>query len=218
MSFDVGAAGRSEGARLRVLPAGDRALLIETRDQASAHRLHTALRSAGPPGLVDVVPGARTVLVVADPARLDLDRLAAELPGWRLSESPAATTAPLEVPVAYDGEDLAEVASRTGLTPREVVERHTGSEHVVAFLGFSPGFGYLTGLDPALHVPRRSSPRTAVPAGSVAVAGAYSCVYPSATPGGWRLLGHTDLEIWDPARDPPALLQPGQRVRFVEAR
>jgi KipI family sensor histidine kinase inhibitor len=107
------------------------------------------------------------------------------------------------------------VAELAGIGRDEVVQRHAASAFTVAYLGFSPGFGYLTGLDPVLHVPRRDSPRTAVPTGSVAIAGPYAAVYPSPSPGGWRLLGRTELRLWDVTRDPPSLLQPGTRVRFV---
>jgi biotin-dependent carboxylase-like uncharacterized protein len=119
-----------------------------------------------------------------------------------------------EIPVLYDGPDLAEVAEHTGLSPEEVIERHAAAEYLVGWLGFSPGFGYLTGLDPALHVPRRDSPRTSVRAGSVAIAGPLAAVYPSASPGGWRLLGRTAARLWDVSREPPAVLAPGRRVRF----
>jgi KipI family sensor histidine kinase inhibitor len=121
----------------------------------------------------------------------------------------------VEIPVTYDGEDLGEVAALTGLSEAEVVARHQGASYRVAFCGFSPGFAYLTGLPRELHVPRRETPRTVVPAGSVAVAGDYASVYPRASPGGWRLLGRTDVPLWDLDRDPPALLRPGTRVRFV---
>ncbi|WP_106401916.1 5-oxoprolinase subunit PxpB [Actinocorallia populi] len=124
----------------------------------------------------------------------------------------------VEIPVVYDGADLAEVAELTGLSAAEVAARHSAAEYTVAYLGFSPGFGYLTGLDPVLRVPRRAVPRTSVPAGSVAVAGPYTAVYPSPSPGGWRLLGRTGLALWDVRRDPPSLLAPGDRVRFVPAR
>lgn len=199
---------------MRVLRAGDAALLVETDDLASAHRLDAALREARPAGVVDVVPGERTVLVVAEPGT-DMDRLAGVLPDLPAPGGAAADAAPVEIPVVYDGADLAEVAELTGLSEEEVVRRHSDAWYTVAYLGFSPGFGYLTGLDPALHVPRRESPRTAVPAGSVAIAGRYAAVYPSRSPGGWRLLGRTAAVLWDVERDPPSLLRPGTRVRFV---
>ncbi|MDL4775140.1 5-oxoprolinase subunit B family protein [Actinomadura xylanilytica] len=200
---------------MKVRRAGDTALLVETADLATAHRLHAAIRAAAPRGVIDVVPGERTVLVVADARQCDLGRLAAWLPTLPLPERPDDGMAPVEIPVVYDGEDLDEVAGLTGLSRTEVVQRHTAASYTVAYLGFSPGFGYLTGLDPALHVSRRESPRTAVPAGSVAIAGPYAAVYPSRSPGGWRLLGRSRLPLWDVTRDPPSLLQPGAHVRFV---
>ncbi|MFD0903052.1 5-oxoprolinase subunit PxpB [Actinomadura sediminis] len=199
---------------MRVLRAGDAALLVETDDLASAHRLDAALRDARPAGVVDVVPGERTVLVVAEPGT-DMDRLAGALPALPSPEDAEAGAEPVEIPVVYDGADLEEVAELTGLSADEVARRHSDAWYTVAYLGFSPGFGYLTGLDPVLHVPRRESPRTAVPAGSVAIAGRYAAVYPSRSPGGWRLLGRTAAVLWDVERDPPSLLRPGTRVRFV---
>jgi KipI family sensor histidine kinase inhibitor len=196
---------------VKVRRAGDAALLIDTD---APHRLHAAVRGLGRPDVVDVVPGEQTVLVTVRPGA-DLARLGALLADVTLPEARAVGGEPLRVPVVYDGDDLEEVASLTGLRVEEVVERHAAAEYVVAYLGFSPGFGYLTGLDEALHVPRRDSPRTAVPAGSVAIAGPYGAVYPSASPGGWRLLGRTRARLWDADRDPPSLLQPGTRVRFV---
>ena len=200
---------------MKVRPAGDRGLLVEVDGLTTVHRLLAALRHADLPGVVELVPGYRTVLVVADPGRLDLDRLAAELPGWRLPSAEAAAGELVEVPVRYDGEDLPAVAEHTGLPVEEIVRRHTAPEYTVAFLGFSPGFPYLVGLDPALAVPRRDTPRTAIPAGSVGLAGDQTGIYPSASPGGWQLIGRTELVLFDPDRDPPALLQPGGRLRFV---
>ncbi|MEO3784436.1 5-oxoprolinase subunit PxpB [Actinocorallia sp. B10E7] len=196
---------------MEIRRAGDRALLVET---THPHALRSAILAAGLPGIAEVVPGETTVLVVVsgppEPVERRLRSLevdAAEFSG-RL----------VEIPVVYDGDDLAEVAELTGLAVAEVVERHSATEYAVAYLGFSPGFAYLTGLDPVLRVPRRTSPRTAVPAGSVAIAGPYASVYPSASPGGWRLLGRTALALWDVRREPPALLGPGDRVRFVPGR
>lgn len=196
---------------MKVRRAGDAALLIDTD---APHRLHAAVRGLGRPDVVDVVPGERTVLVTVRPGA-DLARLGALIADVRLPEARSVGGEPLRVPVVYDGDDLEEVASLTGLNVEEVIERHAAAEYAVAYLGFSPGFGYLTGLDEALHVPRRASPRTVVPAGSVAIAGPYGAVYPSASPGGWRLIGRTTTRLWDADRDPPSLLQPGTRVRFV---
>jgi KipI family sensor histidine kinase inhibitor len=164
---------------------------------------------------VDVVPAARTVLVDGL-VGLSADDLA-DAVARAGSGAPAQAGDVVEVPTVYDGEDLEVVARHWDMTRDEVVTTHTGLELVVAFCGFSPGFAYLTGLPERLHVPRRDSPRSRVPAGSVAVAGEYTGVYPRPSPGGWQLLGRTDLVLWDTKADPPALLSPGTRVRFVEA-
>ena len=202
--------------KLRV--AGERGLLVEVEDLATVHRLHAALRELDPPGVVELVPAYRTVLIVADPGQAEaLDDLAARLPALELPPAEAVAGETVEIPVRYDGEDLPEVAGLTGLEPDEVVRRHTAPEYTVAFLGFSPGFPYLVGLDPALEVPRRDTPRTSIPAGSVGLAGNQTGIYPTATPGGWQLIGRTELTLFDPARDPPALLAPGARLRFTVA-
>ncbi|HEV2892343.1 MAG TPA: allophanate hydrolase subunit 1, partial [Actinomycetota bacterium] len=156
---------------MRLRPAGERGLLVEVEELETVHRLHAALRQLDPPGVVELVPGYRTVLIVADPERAGvLDELAAGLPGLELPPAGAMAGETVEIPVSYDGEDLAEVAGLTGLDADEVVRRHTAPEYTVAFLGFSPGFPYLVGLDPALEVPRRDTPRTSIPAGSVGLA------------------------------------------------
>ncbi|HZQ16344.1 MAG TPA: 5-oxoprolinase subunit PxpB [Gaiellaceae bacterium] len=195
---------------MRVRPAGDRAVLFEVADNAEAVHLARALRARG--DLVDVVPGHRTVLAVwegGDAPRLD---------GVSVESAPAPAEARLvEIPVRYDGPDLADVARLAGVSPEEVAARHAAGVYTVAFLGFAPGFAYLLGGDELLHVPRLASPRERVPAGSVAVAGPYSAVYPRESPGGWRLLGRSDLVLFDPQRTEPALLAPGDRVRFVAA-
>ena len=194
-------------------PAGDGAVLLQAGSVAAAHRLRAALEAAAPAGVRETVVGAGSVLVLLDPLGCDLAaiRRVALDPAGAAAVGPART---VRIPVVYDGADLAEVAELTGLPEAEVVRRHAGASYTVAFMGFSPGFGYLTGLDPALRVPRRDSPRQQVPAGAVAVAGEYAGVYPQATPGGWRLLGRTRLAVFDPARTPPALLAPGDSVRF----
>lgn len=195
---------------------GDRAVLAEVGDLAAVHRLAAAVRSAVLPGVVEVVPGYRTLLVATtDPAACAAVREA--LPRLDLPVLEQVRARVVEVPVVYDGPDLGLVAATTGRSEQEVVRRHTAPEYLVAFLGFSPGFAYLVGLDPALHVPRRATPRTRVPAGSVGLAGDQTGVYPSATPGGWQLIGRTSRVLFDPRRDPPALLAAGDRLRFVAA-
>ncbi|GAA4190896.1 allophanate hydrolase subunit 1 [Streptosporangium oxazolinicum] len=203
---------------MSVRRAGEHALLVETGSLEISHRLDALLRADRPPGVVEIVPGPVTVLVTApgaDPARLR-DELSRLLDTASAADATVTAPAPeVTLPVVYDGADLDGVAALSGLSPGEVVERHTGRELVVGWLGFAPGFAYLTGLDPALHVPRLDTPRTSVPAGAVAIAGPYSAVYPSASPGGWRLLGRSATAVWDVAADPPALLTPGTRVRFL---
>jgi KipI family sensor histidine kinase inhibitor len=199
---------------IRARQAGDAGLLIEAGDQAAS--LAAAITSAGLPGVLDIVPGARTVLVVTEPGHWspgDLTAVIGQLPS---RGAVAGDSAAVQIPVVYDGEDLADVAQLSGLSVGEVIEAHAGSEYTVGWLGFAPGFGYLTGLDDRLAaVPRLPSPRVTVPAGSVAIAGGLSAVYPSASPGGWRLIGRTSTRMWDQDREPPALLAPGRRVRFI---
>jgi KipI family sensor histidine kinase inhibitor len=200
---------------MRVLPSGSTALLVELADLDEVLALYAALEEDRPPGVVDLVPAARTVLVVTDPALTTLDAVEAAVrrtvprPGRRDSAEQ------VEVPVVYDGEDLGDVAAHLGVDPGEVVRRHAGTEWTVAFSGFAPGFGYLTPADGAWDLPRRPSPRTRVPAGSVALAGGFTGVYPRESPGGWQLVGRTDVAVFDLSRDPAALLRPGVRVRFV---
>lgn len=206
-----------EVPHVRIRRAGEHALLVETGSLEVSHRLDSLLRADRPAGVTEIVPGPVTVLVTApgaDPARLR-DALSRLLDTASAADATVTADAPeVVLPVVYDGADLDDVAALSGLSPGEVVERHTGRELVVGWLGFAPGFAYLTGLDPALHVPRLDTPRTSVPAGAVAVAGPYSAVYPSASPGGWRLLGRSATAVWDVAAEPPALLTPGTRVRF----
>jgi len=202
---------------MRVLPSGSTALLVELAGLEEVLDLYAALCAERPDGLVDVVPAARTILLVTDPAATDLatvERAVRETTPRRVDRTGGEL---VEVPVTYDGEDLAEAASLLSCTPEELVRRHTGEEWTVAFCGFAPGFGYLAGACGQWDVPRRDSPRTTVPAGSVALAGEFSGVYPRASPGGWQLIGRTELSIFDLDRDPPALLRPGTPVRFVDA-
>lgn len=207
---------------MRVLPAGDRALLVELDSLEQTLAVFQALQRHAPSGVEEVVPAARTLLIRYRPAVLSPQALAAHVRrlGGMPGEAPrSAAPAPggrlVEIPVRYEGEDLEAVAELLGLSRVEVIERHTGMEFQAAFAGFAPGFVYLAGGDPCFHgVPRRPSPRTRVPAGSVAMAGDFSAVYPSESPGGWQLLGVTPCRMWDLARAEPALVQPGFRVRF----
>jgi len=217
--------GTPSGPAVDVLPAGDEALLLEVADLDAVLTLEPLLRAALATGagpwreVTDVVPAARTVLLLTGP-RSDLPALRAAV--LRLCETvPAAsgasggsspdsapTSPEVEIAVRYDGPDLDDVARHTGLTPAEVVAAHTGTPWRVAFGGFAPGFAYLVGGDPR--------PRASVPAGAVGLAGEFSGVYPRASPGGWQLVGTTEAGLWDADRQPPALLGPGATVRFVD--
>ena len=198
---------------MQVLPAGRDALLAELADAADVPLLYADLRRDL--ACRDLVPGARTVLL---DGLDDLEAARAYLGAWAPSGRAADRDGRLvELPTTYDGEDLDDVARRWDMTTAEAVATHTGTEFVVAFVGFAPGFAYCTGLPAELAVPRLDRPRPKVPAGSVGLAGEYTGVYPTASPGGWRLVGRTDAPLWDADRDEPALLTPGTRVRFVEA-
>lgn len=199
--------------RMKCLPVGRDGVLVEVQDQTDVMRLYAEIRRRNPAGVIEVVPAARTVLITGPGAA----RLADELRRWTFAAAAGVEAGEVEVPVIYDGADLQAVADATGLRIAQVIAEHSQAEYRAAFCGFAPGFAYLTGLPLALHLPRRDVPRTQVPAGSVAIAGAYSGVYPRALPGGWHLLGRTGLPLWDVARKPPALLTPGTRVRFVIA-
>lgn len=204
---------------LRVLATGEAAVLVEAEDGEQAEALHAELlrrRAAGDlADAVEIVPAARTVLVsgLADPRAFARDVLRRDVPPLVRGRGEA-----VDLPVRFDGPDLAEVAGLWGMTEEEVAATVTGTAFRVAFCGFAPGFGYLTGLPEALHVPRRATPRTAVPAGAVALAGPYAGVYPRSSPGGWQLVGTTDARLWDPDREPAALLAPGTGVRFTVVR
>jgi KipI family sensor histidine kinase inhibitor len=197
---------------MRVLRCGEDGLLFELGTSSNAAAVAAAL--ADLPGVVEAVPAARTVLAVLAPGT-DHAAVVARAGSTGATSPPAAAV--VELDVVYDGADLHATADALGLSVPQLVHRHTALEHVVAFCGFAPGFAYLTGLPPDLQVPRLPTPRTSVPAGSVAIAGEYTGVYPRASPGGWRLLGRTAAPLWDTARTPPALLAPGTRVRLRAA-
>lgn len=193
---------------MKLLPCGDRAVLIDCASLDEAQGWFAALHDE-----VDAVLGARTVLLRGEPS---------ELRALVDHSEPRDITAAedvdeIEIQVTYDGPDLADVAGHTGMSEDEIVAAHTGTPWTVAFGGFAPGFAYLVGGDDRLVVPRRDSPRTSVPAGSVGLAGEFSGVYPRSSPGGWQLIGRTDAVMFDVDRDPPALLAPGAHVRFVAA-
>ena len=185
-------------------------VLVELDDEQQALAVYDEARRRGVDAS-DIVSAARTVLFegLRDAAALE-----SSLPGWDVQGSTSAGEL-VEVPTTYDGADLDDVARRWDMTRDEVVATHTGHELVVAFCGFAPGFPYCTGLPEALAVPRLDSPRARVPAGAVGLAGAFTGIYPTESPGGWRLLGRTELRLWDVEKDPPATLRPGTRVRFV---
>ncbi|WP_203181764.1 5-oxoprolinase subunit B family protein [Streptomyces pratensis] len=204
---------------IRVLEAGPRALLVELASGVDTEAFHAELlrrRAAGElPGVREIVPGARTVLLDGVEDRT----LAGRLRTWTVPPLSRGAGEAVEIPVVYDGPDLADVAEAWGVAVDEVPRIHARTEFRVAFCGFAPGFGYLTGLPGHLSVPRRATPRTRVPAGALALAGPYTGVYPRPSPGGWQLIGRMPEPeaLWDPDREPAALLGPGARVRFVAA-
>ena len=198
---------------MRVLPFGPGALLAEYDSLAEVMSVDEVLRESNLAGIDEIIPAARTVLVTF--GHVDRAALHALLvPG----ATAARVEGPLvEIPVVYDGADLQEVADATGLSIEQVVDTHSSIVYSAAFLGFTPGWAYLVGLPSSLQLPRRKTPRTAVPAGSVAIANEFTGVYPTLSPGGWHLLGHTDVQMFDVDREKPALVLAGDRVRFVPA-
>jgi KipI family sensor histidine kinase inhibitor len=204
-----------------VLDYGDHALMVQCGSTAEVLAWAAALRGAALPGVIDIVPAARTVLVKLDSPRYQgvtrqrLRKL--RVTADAIPTAPADRSADVVIDVVYDGPDLAEVANRTGLSTAQVIKAHTATLWRVGFSGFAPGFAYLVDGDPRLRVPRRSEPRTSVPAGSVGLAGEFSAVYPRQSPGGWQLIGHTDAVLWDIDRPTPALLTQGMWVQFRAA-
>ena len=200
---------------MRLLPSGTSALLVELDHLHEVLGLYAALQHALPDGVLDLVPAARTLLVVTDPGVAPLSSVAHAIERLTPRADRLDSTELVEVPVTYDGVDLEEAARLLDCDSEELVRRHTAEEWTVAFCGFMPGFGYLVSEGWQAQVPRRSSPRKKVPSGSVALAGEFSGVYPRESPGGWQLIGHSSLPMFDPSRDPAALLRPGTRVRFI---
>ena len=205
---------------MRARPYGEAAVLLELADSDAVARLAAAPPDGWPDGVEEIVPAARTVLVRFDPRRVTPTQLqrAAQAMDLAAVSDPRLEADPVVIPVVYDGVDLHDVARLAGLSVEAVIQRHAAARYRCGFCGFAPGFSYLTGGDPALHVPRLDEPRARVPAGSVAIAGEFSAVYPQASPGGWRLLGRTDARMWDLGRPSPALAPPGAAVRFEAVR
>jgi KipI family sensor histidine kinase inhibitor len=198
---------------MQVRPFAADALLVECADLSEAMAVHAeAVRRRV--DARDVVPAARTVLFDGVP---DVPALARDVASWSLAAGASLPGDLVELPTSYDGPDLAAVARLWDMTAEEAAGTHRDTEFTVAFCGFAPGFGYCTGLPMRLAVPRLDNPRSSVPAGSVGLAGEFTGVYPSSSPGGWQVIGHTTATLWDESREPPALLAPGTRVRFVDA-
>lgn len=197
---------------------GQDAVLVELDSLDQVEALHGALLTADLPDVIELVPAARTVLIVVRPGSDGLKQARAVVESADLSKPPARTPRVIRLPIEYDGPDLKLVADTAGLSTDEVVELHSGAEYTVAFCGFAPGFGYLVGLPELLRQPRLASPRDRVPAGSVGVAGEFTGAYPRSSPGGWRLIGRTTAILFDPRRTEPALLAPGDHVRFEAVR
>jgi KipI family sensor histidine kinase inhibitor len=225
VTADLMDTGRSAGP-ITIHDYGDQALLLEFGSTTEVLAWADALRGAELLGVLDIVPASRTVLLklagprYQAPTRQRLGKLQLTAEALSASGTPTAGQADIEIGVVYDGADLQEVARLTGLTTEQIVAAHTRSPWRVGFGGFAPGFAYLIGgadADERLNVPRQSEPRTRVPAGSVALAGEFSAIYPRESPGGWQLIGHITDEtaaLWDIDRDPPALLRPGMWVQF----
>jgi KipI family sensor histidine kinase inhibitor len=223
---------------MRLLPYGDCAVLVEVDENVDLLQLCESV--AGEAGVVEAASAARTMLVEFDPARTSIERLESSLVPAAAAPMPTPTTptppisatpgptppnlaapipaggaAVVDIDVRYDGADLAEVANELDVSVEELIRRHAAPTYVVAFCGFAPGFAYLAGLDQGLQVRRLAQPRASVPAGSIGIAGEFTGVYPSSSPGGWRLLGRTTAILWDSSRSAPALLAPGTAVRFT---
>lgn len=202
--------------QMRFLPVRDDALLIELKDLDQTLSVFEALARRTLPGVNELVPGARTILVCYRPSAITPEQIVAAVEQLDLTSKSTPPAPLVEIEVNYDGEDLADVALLLGMSPQKIIDLHTGSQYTVGFTGFAPGFAYLTGGHPLLNVPRRDSPRTRIPAGAVALGGAFSGIYPRQSPGGWQLIGSTLAPMWDLKRLLPALLQPGDRVRFID--
>ncbi|HHR6129115.1 TPA: 5-oxoprolinase/urea amidolyase family protein [Providencia alcalifaciens] len=201
---------------MRFLPVNLSAFMVELPSLEQTMALTDSLTHRPINGIEEITPAARTVLVRYNPAIEHVNAIVQQISLRNIEGGEAKTGKLVTIPVHYTGEDLPEVAEYLGVSIEEVIRRHTQSEYLVAFSGFAPGFGYMVSKQAQLQVPRRQSPRVRIPAGSVALAGEFSSVYPQASPGGWQLIGQTDLSVWDINRPEPALLQAGYRVQFVD--
>ena len=204
---------------MRFLPVNLDVLMVELDSLKQTMALTNLLQSTINQWHIDeVIPAARTILIRYNPILTDANTLANHIANLDIATGVIVTGELVTIPVHYHGEDLAQVATYLGITVAEVIKRHTDNEYQVAFCGFAPGFAYMVSKNSQLNVPRLKSPRVRIPAGSVALAGEFSSVYPQASPGGWQLIGITDLAVWDLQREQPALLKPGSRVNFVDAK
>jgi len=212
--------------RPKFLPGGDSALFVEFGDTIDpelnrrVRQLHLAIHEAGLPGVVESVPTYRSLLVYYEPQLVCAEDLIAGLDrlARKAGESELPPPVVIEIPTIYGGEygqDLDFVARHNGLSPEEVIRLHSEKDYLVYMLGFIPGFPYLGGMSPRIRTPRLATPRARIPAGSVGIAGSQTGIYPAESPGGWRIIGRTQLKLFDPARKPPALLQAGGYVRFA---
>ncbi|MRT27350.1 5-oxoprolinase subunit PxpB [Herbaspirillum sp. CAH-3] len=207
-------------------PLGDRALLCSLQPPATLPQQQRiwalATLASEWEEVSEVVPGMNNLTLITKRPIIDLDTLSQRvLKSWPKLGSTASEGRMVEIPVVYGGSagpDLDNVARHTGLSTREVIERHSSAEYVVYFLGFLPGFAYMGGLDASLATPRHTTPRVSIPAGSVGIGGEQTGIYPMASPGGWQLIGRTALQLFDPSQQPPTLLRPGDRVRFTVER
>lgn len=201
---------------MRWLTCGPHAALLECDSLRQMSAARATVAAAALDDIVELVPGARSLLVAVRPGSGGLGDVRELLDSADLAHPPSTDPREVTIDVHYDGVDIREVAETAGIDEREVIAIHTGATYTVAFTGFAPGFGYLTGLPEPLRQPRLASPRTSVPAGSVGIAGEFTGAYPRASPGGWRLIGHTDTVLFDSRAERPALLAPGDVVRFRE--
>ncbi|MFU9136214.1 5-oxoprolinase subunit PxpB [Erwinia tasmaniensis] len=209
--------------RARCYLLGERAVVLELEPPVSLDSQQRiwglAATLSARPEVTEVIPGMNNITVLlSDPQSTALDAIEWMQSWWEKSEALSLATRRIEIPVVYGGQagpDLEVVAHHSGLTPQQVVEAHAAAEYQVFFIGFQPGFPYLAGLDNRLHTPRRAEPRVAVPAGSVGIGGSQTGVYPLSAPGGWQLIGHTGVALFDPQNRPPTWLRPGDSVRFI---